>query len=201
MSPYRTYFIPLKDKDVPKKHQPTLAKYRAQARRQKVPKSVPLCYKVRAGFTLKQHAPQVGPCYEGFQYLQNWGFPDEPTKECLVFWIPRIVPGSVKKNVSEQMAHLAELRAQTKLPSHHLASFGSSALLAGLILAHFKVTGERVPLDDYWVRTDTCSADGSRLSLHWFEGSLRCGAWHWGGERRARLAAFALGVELGSLDT
>jgi len=202
VQPSSDYFLPFADKDIPEPHQPTLAKYRAEARQQKVPDSVPLCYRVSAGFTLKEHAPQAGPCYQNFEYLQDWSFQDQPTRDSLVFWIPRIVPRSVKKNVSEQMEHLAKLRAKMELPAHHLDSFGNVAVVSGLVLAHFKATGERVPLDNYWVRTDTCLAGGRRLGLGWLEDSLGCGRWGWGDERYDDLGAFALGVEaLGSSGT
>lgn len=196
------YFLSLADKDVPREHASTLVKYRRLATEWGVSITTPLCYRVSAGFTLKDHAPKNGPCYKNFSYLQDWNFSDEPTQEGVVFWIPRIVPGSVKKNVSKQMAHLAALRQRVELPAHHLASFGSVALLAGLILAHYKATGERVPFDRYWVRTDTCYAGGSRLGLGSFdEYGLSCDNWDWDGDAGGYLGVFALGVELGSSGT
>lgn len=195
-----SYFTPLSDSDLPDHLQPAAKNWRKLAT--SLAYTGPVAWKVKAGFTLKDHAPKNGPCYKNFSYLQNWSFSDVPTQEGTVFWIPRIVPGSVKKNVSKQMAHLAELRVRMELPAHHLASFGSVALLAGLILAHYKATGERVPLDRLWVRTDTCYAEGDRLSLGDFvEDGLHCGIWYRDGAARAGLAAFALGVELGSSGT
>lgn len=192
------YFIPLKDEDVPAKYQPILAKYRAEARRQGIPDSTPLCYLVVSGFTLKHHAPKAGPCHENFQYLQSWNFPDEPTQECVVFWIPRLVPESTGKDVDEQRHHLAKFCERLALPAHHCTSFGDVALIAGLILAHHKATGEKVPLDGLWARTNTCSADGHRLLLGWLSDALLCVRWYWDGAR-AVIGVFALGVEaLGS---
>jgi len=193
------FFTPLANEDVPSQYQVTLAKYRALATDWGVPTTTSLCYRVRAGFTLKRDAPKLGPCYNDFQYLQDWNFPDEPTQDCYVFWIPFIVPGGMGKNVAEQLQLLAELRSQHGLPSHHLTSFGSGALVAGLTLAHYKATGKRAPEDCRWVRTDTCNAGSSRrLGLSWFGGALYCDYWYWVGERDVSVGGFALGVELGS---
>lgn len=157
-----------------------------------------VAWRVKAGFTLKQSAPQAGPCYEDFQYLQNWNFVDEPTKDAVVFWIPRLVSDSTRKNVAEQTALLSGLRRKFNLPETHLVSFGNVALLAGLILAHYKATEERVPLERCWARTDTCDLDGDRLYLGVFdEYGLDCGYWCWDGGRFGYLGVFALGVELG----
>lgn len=157
--------------------------------------SGPIAWKVRAGFTLKQHAPQAGPCYEKFEYLQNWNFTDEPTKDCLVFWIPVIIPATRSKNKDEQLAVLAGLRG-TKFPKHHLSDFGSAALLTTLILSEFKHSGKRVPENCDWVRTDTCGSDGDLLCLGSFDdGGLHCSGW-WDDDRRSSYGAFALGVEL-----
>lgn len=189
--PEPDFFIPLKDAGVPAEHQPTLAKYRLLATSCGVPTTTAVCYTVRAGFTLKQHAPKFGPCEKGFSYLQDWNFNDEPTKDSLVFWIPRLVPGSTSKSKDAQMRLLGEIRARNELPAHHLTS-----LVAGLILVHYKTTGERVPLDRLWVRTDTCCADGCRLCLGRFgESGLDCGRWSFDGYASDYVGVFALGVE------
>lgn len=153
--------------------------------------SGPVCWRVKAGFTLKHHAPKAGPCHRGFSHLQDWKFLDEPTKDGIVFWIPRLLEGSTAKNVDEQTALLADTRKRYELPNHHLTSYGSAALLTGLILAHFKASGERVPLNQLWTRTDTRSAGGGRLCLGNFsEDGLDCGD-YWGDT----LGCFPLGVE------
>lgn len=159
------YFAPIKDSEVPPRHQVTLAKYRRLATEWGVPVTTAVCYRVKAGFTLKHHAPKAGPCFQGFSYLQSWNFPDEPTKDCLVFWIPRLVPGSTNKTRSEQLHLLGEIRTQLELPAHHLADLGKVALDVGLILAHVKATNELMQLDYKWIRTDTCNAYGYRLYL------------------------------------
>lgn len=193
------FFLPLLDSQVPSLRHSTLAKYRAEATRQNIPVTTPLCYRVVNGFTLKTHAPKAGPCRENFQYLQNWNFEDKPTTDCLVFWIPRLVPGSTAKTVDEQKTLLAEFRNRLDLPKHHCSSFGSVALLSGLILAHQKATEEQVPLNGLWTRTDSCNSGGHRLVLFWDSGDLCCGDWDWNGDRDDYLGVFALGVEtLGS---
>ncbi len=190
------YFLPLAAADVPKKHAATLAKYRQLASEHGVPETTAVCYRVKAGFTLKSHAAKAGPCNDGFNHLQVWNFPDEPTVDAIVFWVPRVLEGSTSKTKDQQIQFLAALRGKLELPAHHLAGFGNVALVAGLILAHFKATGERVPLDGYWVRTDTCHADGLRLYVYWSDdGSLDCINWHVVGGLSDDLGAFVLGVE------
>ena len=196
-----TFFIPVKDVNVPSIHHPSLSKYRAGARQHPDPvlDTTPLCYRVIKGYTLKEHAPKAGPCHDNFQYLQNWNFKDDPTQDCLVFWIPRLVLGSTAKTVDEQKVHLAGFRQRLDLPSHHCSSFGSAALLSGLVLAHYKATGEQVPLNGLWTRTDSCFAGGNRLGLDWSSGTLCCAFWGWGVGRSGSIGCFALGVEtLGS---
>lgn len=155
----------------------------------------PILWQVPAGFTLKQHAPKAGPCYEDFQYLQDWKFADKPTAKSLVFWIPRVVEGSTNKTYAEQIIHLSDLRKSLKLSEHHLSSLGSVSLNAALILAHFKRTGEKVPLDQCWVRTDIRNGDEHRLSFGSFdENGLFCNDF-WDYERDSDLGVFPLGVE------
>ncbi len=190
------YFTPLSDADVPEQYQATLAKYRKLATEHGVSAVTAVCYKVKAGFTLKTYAPKLGPCYENYKYLQNWYFTDEATVDCLVLWVPRIIKGSTSKTKNGQIQLLADLRTRLELPAHHMSGFGQVGLVAGLILAHFKATGERIPLNEYWVRTDTCEAEGGRLSLGKFGGTgLRCRCWGFGGDVLELIGVFAIGVE------
>jgi len=154
----------------------------------------PVFWRVKVGFTLKSHTPLAGPCYEKFAYLQDWNLQnDESTADCMVFFIPRII--ATGKNAGEQKQALVELRAKYGLPTKYLSSFGSAALVSGLILAHFKRTGERAPLNTKWVRTDTLSSDGGRLNLGGFDGiGLRCCSGHWDDNRGGSLGVFPLGV-------
>lgn len=86
------------------------------------------------------------------------------------------------------MALLAETRRRHELPDNHLTSFGDVGLLTGLILAHFKATDERVPLNTLWTRTDTRNADGNRLKLGNFdENGLNCDNWNWDDNRNDNL--------------
>ncbi|GEM_PF-5692673 len=191
------FFTPLADKDVPKKLVDTMVKWRKLAT--ELDYSGPLAWQVREGFTLKTYALKAGPCYNNFSYLQDWSLRnDEPTSKALAFWVPRLVPESVNKNVTEQMELLGGLRQRLGLPACHLVNFGSAAMLSGLILAHFEQTGERTPLECLWTRTDTLHAGGYRLHLGAFdENGLRCDDWRWDGYRSSSLGCFPLGVELG----
>lgn len=193
------YFIPLADADVPDQYQATLAKYRNLATNHDVPATTAVCYRVKAGFTLKWHAPLAGPCYENYKYLQDWDFPNEATADCLVFWVPRVIKifkGRTSKTKDRQLKLLSDLRVKLALPAHHMSGFGKNGLLAGLILAHYEVTGERVPHNKYWVRTDTYNEDGRCLYLGRFDDAgLRCNNWGYDGDTSSSVGVFALGVE------
>ncbi|MFH1947240.1 MAG: hypothetical protein ABIJ23_03740 [Candidatus Magasanikbacteria bacterium] len=151
---------------------------------------------VRAGFTQKSHAPQLGPCYKEFEYLQDWDFEDQPTKDSVLFCPPRLLPNSLSKSVAKQNALLAKLREKYELPAHFFKSFGEPSQLSGIILANHNQTGERVPLNNLLARTDACIRDsGYRLSLGRFgRGGLDCDVWRWGGGGLDNLGCFALGV-------
>ena len=156
----------------------------------------PMVWLVKKAFTLKKHAAKAGPCRKNFEYLQDWDFEDKPTQDSLVFWVPRLLPESTNKTVNKQLALLAKTCQRFELPDHHLSSFGGAALNAALILAEFARSGDRVPLNKFWARTDTCGAGGSRLHLGGFdEGGLRCARWFWDGNPSGYLGCFVLGVE------
>ena len=156
----------------------------------------PVAWKVRAGFTLTQHAPKVGPCYKQFKYLQDSNFQDESTKNAIVFWVPVIISGTRDQNTDEQRVVLANVRCAFELPKHHLSCFGNAALLAALILAEFKRSGKRLPANKDWVRTDTRNSAGNLLNLGCFgDDGLSCGD-VLDSDRLSILGAFALGVEL-----
>ncbi len=192
--PASTYFIPLSDADVPEQYQATLAKYRRLATDHDVPATTAVCYKVKAGFTLKTHAPKLGPCYKNYEYLQDWDFPDEATEDCLVFWVPRVINTSYGKY--DQILLLAKFRTEFELPGNHMSGLGKVSLVAGLILANYKATGERITFDEYVVRTDTCLANRDRLLLGRFSGhGLRCESFHYDAACRTNIGVLALGVE------
>ncbi len=150
----------------------------------------------RAGFTLKSHAPQLGPCYQGFEYLQGWDFDDQSTKDSIIFCPPRLLPNSLGKSVDRQNALLAKLREKYELPAYFFKSFGEPSQLSGIILANYNQTGERVPLDNLWART--CSRIRGcdvRLSLGSFVPvGLYCDRWRWDVAGYDFLGCFALGV-------
>lgn len=191
------HVAPLVDKDVPEVLGKTMGQWRTLAADLRY--NGPVAWRVQDGFTLKQHAPLAGPCRNGFQYLQDWALQnDAPTRPSIVFWIPRLLRSSTGKTAEEQLVLMATTRTQYGLPEHHLSNFGSVALLSGLVLAHHKLTRERVPLRGMWARTDTLRSFGARLSLgHFGEAGLRCVSRHWDDERRGILGAFPLGEELG----
>ena len=156
----------------------------------------PVAWRVKAGFSLRAHAPKAGPCFQNFKYLQDWRLKnDEPTINSLVFWVPRLAEGSLNKTASEMAALRADLRKKHGLHQHHGTSFGSAALIHALILAHFQRTGERVPLRFNYAATDTFHEVGSRLVAGYFsEDGLYCGGWcdlH----GRSYVGCFLLGVE------
>jgi len=191
-----TFFTAISDKDAPARFADAVAKWRKLA--SDLGYTGPVLWQVKAGFTLKKHAPLAGPCYKRFGYLQNcWSLQnDEPTVGSMVFYIPRIV--ATEKNTEEQKQALAKLRKKYGLPESHLSSFGSAALVSGLILAHFKRTGERAPFNRNWVRTDTLRTDDYRLGLGDFdEDGLYCDHCRWGDGCGVSLGVFPLGVELG----
>lgn len=163
----------------------------------------PIAWRLYAGFEFKVHAPQVGPCYgkkSPLDYLRSWKFDDTPTKDCILFGAPCIVPWSTGKTSQEQLALLAELRRRFDLPDHHLSGFGSVQENAMLILRHFSLTGEQTPLERFWIRTNTCRAGDYRICLGYFDSSgLSCDCWYFDWEQFSDVGVFALGVEaLGS---
>lgn len=191
-----TFFRHISDKDVPENLSHLVVPWRRLA--SDLNYTGPVIWDVREGFTLQRHAPKAGPCYNKFEHLHDWKFSnDEPTKKAIAFFVPRLLTASTKKNVDEQIALMSDVRQAHGLPAHHLASFGSAAMLTGLVLAHFKRTGERTPLNCFWARTDTLRTGGNRLRVGGFDGNgLYCSYWD-GGVRYDDLGVFPLGVELG----
>ena len=116
----------------------------------------------------------------------------------IIFWIPRLLPRSTGKTVDEQRVLMTDTRAKYGLPEHHLSNFGSAALLSGLVLAHYKLSGERVPLRGLWARSDTLHSDGRRLNVGDFdETGLSCASGAGMAGATVLLGAFPLGEELG----
>ena len=186
------FFVPLLDDEVTKELTIILTSWRKLARY--LSYFGPIVWKVRAGFTLLKHASRAGPCYQDFKYLVNGRAPrDEPTADSYVFWIPRLVYESRNKSPEEQLLILSELRQKFYLPENHLTSLGSVALIAGLILAHLKFFGDRVPLGREWVCTDTPNHNGGRFSLGDFDGELYCEDLEM--PKAKNLGCFPLGVE------
>lgn len=178
------YFTPLPDKEA---NQKTIRKWRKIAADWDYKGTI--AWQVKAGFTLKG-AGKFGDCYQNFNYLQDWIFEDKPTKDCLVYWIPKVVPNSVNKNFEKQTLLVKMLGKNNKLD----LEIGEAGLLAGLILAHFKIKKKKVPV--IYIRSNICNAAGFRLSLGYFGVlGLPCGRWFFDEERYVCLGVFALGVE------
>lgn len=167
--------------------------FRKKARKQGVDDDIKIHVEVQPGCAFKQNVPRMGPCWEDFQYLQEWDFPDPPTEHCLVSWIPVPLEGSTNKNVNEQLELIDSFKNEAKLPSWYKVSFGSLNHVAGLTLAHFAAMGED-PFADLIVRTDSCNVVGHRLWLGWHEGRLYCDYWNWDDDRISGFAVFAAGV-------
>ncbi len=74
--------------------------------------------------------------------------------------------------------------------------FPHPAVLAEIILTHYKKTGERL-LENWYSRTNTLNAGGDRLNLGRFgESGLRCDDnWNWIDDRLGALGVFPLGVK------
>lgn len=139
----------------------------------------PVAWAVREGYTLKGHASQDKGSYNKLGHIQSWELRnDEATKNSIVFWVPRLALDSTSKTIPQMEQLRSTLRQQYDLPAHHANSFGSIALLFALILAHFKRTGERVPLKMFWAASDTLHAGGGRLIAgRFYEDGLDCGRW------------------------
>lgn len=167
--------------------------YRRGAQEHDIADEVPCHILVMSGVTTKQTIPTVGSCWDNFNYLQNWDFPDPPTEEGMFSLIPTLLRDSTRKNVGEQRDLLAQVRRQLDLPENHLAGFGPVTHLAGAALTH-KTAGRDIFADKI-VRTETCDSDGRRLSLYWNEGRLCCGHWIFDGERSDDVGVLACGVE------
>lgn len=189
-----TFFTAINDPDVPAKYADMVAKWRKLA--MVLGYNGPVVWQVKLGFTFKHHAPKAGPCWQDWDYLQDWKLHyDASTIDSLVFFIPRIV--GTNRSTQGQVELLATFRQQYDLPANHLTSFGSVALLAGLVLANFKRNGERVPLYSCRVRTDTFNAvDGTRLLLKFGESGLFCEPHRgWDDKGYEYIGIFPLGVE------
>jgi hypothetical protein len=190
-----TFVVHIDDKDVSEPLRAMIAKWRRFA--SELGYNGPVAWRVREGYTFKEHAAKNPHVYDKYGYLQTWEFEDRATPNAIVFWVPRLVPGSTNKNADEQREVLTAIQMRLELPEHHLSGFGDVSLVAALILAHFKRTGERTPLKLDYVRTDTRIDADILLALGYFdEGGLYCDYW-WGSNRDGHIGVFALGVGLG----
>ncbi len=153
-------------------------------------------YSVKPGFDWQTHAPQIGPCYNNWKNASQWQLKNGmATISSLVFWVPCLVPESCEKTMANQMKLLAASKKRYHLPEWCLNGFDSASYNTLLILEHFHRTGKRIPENYYWIRTDTLSSDGSRLSLgHFGENGLVCDDWIWDAYVCGNLGCFPPGV-------
>ncbi len=170
----RTFFVPIEDDNVPRKLMSRVINWRKMA--SNMGYEGPVVWRVCQGFTLKWHAPLAGPCLNNFDHLQDWSLEkDETTQSALVFFIPRVVTETLGRVESDQARILAGVRIKYSLPKHHLTSFGSAGLLAGLLLAHVRHFSDKSSLDRFAARTDTIRGQDQKfLGLHFDEDSLNC---------------------------
>jgi hypothetical protein len=131
----------------------------------------PIAWRVQAGFTLKKHVEKVGPCHWESGFLQDRLLVnDMPTQSSLTFFVPRLI--SKDKNVREQLDKLFAFRRKYNLPGYHLCSFGQAGMLCGLILEHYKRTGNCIFDCGEHSRTDTFALGVVSLSGR-YSSSLR----------------------------
>lgn len=172
------FFTPLSDKEIFTQY-PNLADYTNIWRQLAIDMdhSGPIAWRVKAGFTFKTPINNLG--YYKFNPIQNWSLQDNPpTKNSIVFWIPRLLKDSTRKSITQMEAQRAKFRQDYGLPEHHCLSFGSVNLHFGLIYAHFKRTSERIPFKLYYAMSDTPNTDGVRICTgHFDDNGLRCCQW------------------------
>ena len=173
-----TYVTHLNDVDVPEEFHDAKIAWRKLAI--KIGYIGPVAWKVRAGFSVKLHANLVGPCYRHLDHLQDCEFSNyEPTKDAIVFCIPRMAEGSTNKKFAQMEVRREKLRQRYGLPAHHCQSNGSISLLFALIFANFKRTGDKSQLQGRCAVSDTITTDGCHMFAGIFgDEGLHCDPWN-----------------------
>ena len=159
---------------------------------------------IREGYTVRGHALRSGPCVGGLAHLEGQAFLDEPTKNCIAFWVPRMVPESTYLDIDSQRALCTRMREDYSLLGHHCADLGTVTLLTALIHGHFRCTGEVVPLNGFAIRTTTLGPSSDResavaperyyLKIGFYSSGLFCDVYG-RPEGDDRLGFFPLGIE------
>ncbi len=149
-------------------------------------------WRVKAGYTVREHAAQDKNCRDSLQYVKYWNLPsDVPTKDSIVCWVPRLALDSTNKTICEMQKIRERLLESCNLSEPQDTEFGSIGLLFALINAHHKLTGERVPLAlRYAVSDSTHGNSGHLMAGSHSEGNLNLG--HWDGSARADVGFFFL---------
>ncbi|MBU1180400.1 hypothetical protein KJ885_05660, partial [Patescibacteria group bacterium] len=148
----------------------------------------------------KKGKKQKGLCYEDWEHLQNWNFPDNSTEDEIRYFIPKLIPDSTSQTLTGQQVLIDQiakkLKEQCKECKNIDISMGQANQIANQILAYYNKTKKRIPEKELWVRTLTLHIDGRRLPLGGFDAvGLRCGSWLWGGDSYPHLGSFLSGVE------
>ncbi|MBD3310986.1 MAG: hypothetical protein GF349_00635 [Candidatus Magasanikbacteria bacterium] len=113
-----------------------------------------------------------------------------------MFWVPRLAEDSTDTTANSMKQHEEYLWQKHDLPETHCGRFGPVALLFGLILAHLRRTGERVPLNSRFACSNTLDPSGDRFIVGGFEGGYGLQYRLWGdGGRFNDVGFFLLGVD------
>lgn len=125
----------------------------------------PIMWEVPEGLSV-QDLSQHGPCYENNRELvRTWSLADQCLEAGIFFWIPRPLCGSFGLSLADQQRFLDERRQIYGLPATDLACFGPAGVLFGLILAHYRETGEKLLQNSFCCRTDTFDFERARVNV------------------------------------
>lgn len=191
--PIDLFFRHMMDDELPTHLQTTIQTYRTLACAWNVPTSHPVTYRVRAGYELPVGAYIPMGTYREVHSLapdmwheptddprlsasRDFSFTNLPTRDCIVFMVPHIVPGSVGwKSVDEHLEVLKGLREKLDLAETHMI-LGRASLVAGLVYRHHQITGRHMMqsghYDTEWLRTSTEFSTGGSIGIgHYWLGN------------------------------
>jgi hypothetical protein len=154
------FVLPMHDKDLPAQYRQALTGWRTYGRKE-LGYTGPVAWKDPGGFEFEHHAHLAGPCYrDSFnEFAEEKILNNKPTKPSIIFWVPRLVKGSVGESIYLLEQQREQLRVRYGLPPRHAIGFGSFNLLINLILAHHRYTKERVPSNHLYTATDSFWAE------------------------------------------
>lgn len=163
-------FQPFMESDLPPQHVQLGCQWRLINQTLGVADNVPVIYLVREGVDFKT-VPSLGPCHNDFRELLAGRLPREQSSRCLVFWVPRLLAGTEIMSYTDQVAEIERCRVQYDLPQHHLSGLREAWLVSGLILSHYEATGECLPHNGWFARTET----GDMGIIKWRVGGFKKG--------------------------